>query len=391
MERRKSRLLVPNVLALSLLSLFLILIALGGAGIRKAEAGTDSWSIVTSPNPSSGNNYLFGVSLADASNVWAVGAYQDGLYRTLVVKWNGSSWSQETSPHPYATDHELRGVHARTSSDVWAVGNTTTSFVRPLIYHRDASSWSSVSVPWTAGHSMYLRGVSAISSTLALAVGFDGFSPLIYKWNGTSWAQDTTVPNITAQLRAVSALSSTDAWAVGSTGAGNTGNTVILRWNGTSWSQVTSPSPGTVNNGLSGVKVVSSNLAYAVGYQDSGSGARTLALKWNGTSWSTDTSANPHTTDYLEAVDVGGTQSWAVGESRTSPFRTLTERRTTSGWTAVTSPNNNNNNHFLHGVAVDPDITGCSGGDVWSVGDYDTGSGFDTLIMQYTVSAPCSP
>jgi hypothetical protein len=389
MERRKSRLLVSNVLALSLM---LLLIAQSGAGIKSAQAGTDSWSIVTSPNPSSYNNYLFGVSLADSSNVWAVGSYLDSAYRTLVVKWNGSSWSQETSPHPYAADHELRGVHARTSSDVWAVGNTTTSFVRPLIYHRDASSWTSVSVPWTLGHSMYLRGVSAVSSNLAWAVGFDGSSPLIYKWNGTSWSVDT-VPNITAQLRAVSALSSTDAWAVGSTGPGNTGNTVILHWNGTQWSQVTSLSPGTTNNGLSGVKAVSSNLAYAVGYQDSGSGAQTLALKWNGTSWGTDTSANPHTTDYLEAVDVGGTQSWAVGDSRTSPFRTLTERRNpiTSTWDAVSSPNNNNNTHFLHGVAVDPDITGCQGGDIWAVGDYDSGSGFDTVIMQYTVTSPCSP
>jgi hypothetical protein len=388
MERRKSRLLVSNGLALLLL---LLLIAQNGTGIKNAEAGTDSWSIVSSPDPSDINNYLYGVSLADSSNVWAVGTYLGSAYRTLVLKWNGTSWSQQTSPNPITGDNELRGVHARTSSDVWAVGNSTgPGNPQPISLHNTGSGWSSVSVPYTSGHSMYLRGVSAVSSNLAWAVGFDGSSPLIYKWNGTSWSSET-VPNITAQLRAVSAVSSTDAWAVGSTGADNTGNTVILHWNGTQWSQVTSPSPGTTNNGLSGVKAVSSNVAYAVGYFDSGSGPRTLVLGWNGSSWSQETTANPHTTDMFEAVDVGGTQEWAVGESRSSPFRTLTEHRTGSGWVAVTSPNNNSNNHFVHGVAVDPDITGCVGGDIWAVGHYDTGSGFSTLIMQFTVSPPCSP
>lgn len=195
-----------------------------------------------------------------------------------------------------------------------------------------------MSVPYLSGHSMYLRGVSAVSSSLAWAVGFDGSSPLIYKWNGTAWSFDNPPAGLTAQLRAVSAISFNDVWAVGSTGAGNTGDTVILHWNGTSWGRVTSPNPGT-NNGLSGVKTVSSNLAYAVGSYDSGSGAQTLALIWNGTSWNTEISANPHTTDQLEAVD--------------------------------------------------PAITGCTGGDIWAVGHYNTGSGFNTLIMQYTIASPC--
>jgi hypothetical protein len=238
---------------------------------------------------------------------------------------------------------------------------------------------------------VYLRGVSAASATQAWAVGFDGFSPLIYKWNGTSWSVDTLSFDLTAQLRAVSAASSSDVWAVGSTGAGNTGDTVTLHWDGSTWSRISSPNYGTTNNGLSGVKTISTTLAYAVGYYDSGSGPRTLALKWDGTSWSQESSDNPDTTDQLEAVDSGGTQTWAVGESRTSPFRTLTLRRSssTSTWGAITSPNNNSNNHFLHGVAVDPAITGCQGGDIWAVGDYNTGSGFSTVIMQYTVAAPC--
>ena len=103
MARWISRRLVTNALALSLL---LLLVVPGGSGIRTAEAGTDSWSIVTSPNPGTVNNYLYGVSLADASNVWAVGSYSSGGYQTLVVKWNGISWSQEPSPNPYATEKE---------------------------------------------------------------------------------------------------------------------------------------------------------------------------------------------------------------------------------------------------------------------------------------------
>lgn len=392
MKYRKARLLVSNVLALSLL---LLLIAGGGVGggAKTAEAATDAWSIVTSPNPSSGNNYLFGVSLADSTHVWAVGSYLDSLYRTLVTKWNGNSWSQETSPNPLTGSNELYGVHARTTTDVWAVGNSTSGNVRPIILHRtsDATGWVSVTTP-SASTDTLLRGVSAVSSNLAWAVGFAGLTPIIYKWNGTSWSSESISGSPTGQLRAVSAVSSTLAWAVGSTDVGNSGNTLILKWDGTNWSSVTSPSPGTSNNGLAGVKAISSNEAYAVGYYDSGSGSLTLALKWNGTSWSQETSANPHTTDRLEAVDAGGAQKWAVGESRTSPFRTLTLRRSssTSTWNTVASPNNNSNNHFLHGVAVDPNAGNCTGGDIWAVGHYNSsGSNFNTLIMQYTVTSPC--
>jgi hypothetical protein len=368
-----------------------------GGDIKNVDASADAWGIVTSPNPGSNNNYLYGVSLADSNNVWAVGSYTSGIYRTLAVIWNGTSWNLVSTPNPYVGDNELYGVDARTSSDVWAVGNVSgPGTPQPIILHRGSglSGWVSATVPFTSGHSIYLRGVSAVSSNLAWAVGFDGYSPIIYKWNGTTWSYDATMPSgLTAQLRAVSAVSSTEAWAVGSTGPGNTGDTFTLHWNGSNWSHISSPHPGTVNNGLSGVKAVSTSLVYAVGYADSGSGAQTLALKWDGSSWTRETSDNPNTTDQLEAVDVGGTQTWAVGESRTGGFRTLTERRdpATGTWNAVTSPNNNSNTHFLHGVAVDPDITGCTGGDIWAVGNYIASSGFQTLIMQYTVTSPCSP
>jgi hypothetical protein len=395
MEYHKSRLLVSNVLILSLL---LLLIAGNGGGIRNAEASVGAWSIVTSPNPGSSNNYLRGVSLADSTHVWAVGSYLDSLYRTLVVKWNGTSWAQETTTNPVGSvDNELYGVHARTVADVWAVGNSgSPGTPRPIILHRtsDITGWVSLSTPYTAGHSMYLRGVSAVSANLAWAVGFDGTSPLIFKWDGTSWSTDTTVPSITAQLRAVSAVNSNLAFAVGSTGVGNTGDTVILKWNGTAWNQESSvPSPGTTNNGLSGVKGVSSNEAYAVGYSDSGSGHETLVLKWDGTDWDEEVSANPDTTDGLEAVDTDGSIRWAVGESRSGGNRTLTLKRnnTTSAWDAVSSPNNNSNNHFLHGITMDPAIGGCDDADMWAVGDYDDGSGFNTLIMQYTYASSCGP
>src|SRR5437588_765077 len=50
---------------------------------------TPAWSIVSSPNPSRGDNYLFDVSAVSANDIWAVGLFDDtsGPSRTLMEHW----------------------------------------------------------------------------------------------------------------------------------------------------------------------------------------------------------------------------------------------------------------------------------------------------------------
>jgi hypothetical protein len=83
-----------------------------------------TWSIVTSPNVGSSDNYLYGVTAISANDVWAVGYYADQseLYHTLTMHWNGQTWSIVTSPDPGINGNLFRAVAAAATNDVWAVG-----------------------------------------------------------------------------------------------------------------------------------------------------------------------------------------------------------------------------------------------------------------------------
>src|SRR5947209_15989602 len=67
-------------------------------------AQTGAWTLVSSPNQGTLGNQLFGVAAVSASNIWAVGDYNDGPFKhdslTLIQHWNGSSWSIVSSPNP---------------------------------------------------------------------------------------------------------------------------------------------------------------------------------------------------------------------------------------------------------------------------------------------------
>src|SRR5205823_12799094 len=81
-----------------------------------------AWSVVPSPNPGNGSNYLQAVSAAASNNAWAVGYYVNGAaYRTLILRWNGASWTQAASQSPGSVENYLYGVAAVSASDAWAV------------------------------------------------------------------------------------------------------------------------------------------------------------------------------------------------------------------------------------------------------------------------------
>src|SRR2546429_116361 len=71
------------------------------------------WSVVPSPNGSSSSG-LSGVAVVSASDIWAVGSSgsQRSGAQTLIEHWNGSSWSVVTSPNPGSIYNTLYGVTA---------------------------------------------------------------------------------------------------------------------------------------------------------------------------------------------------------------------------------------------------------------------------------------
>jgi hypothetical protein len=143
-----------------------------------------SWKVVASPSPGTRQNQLTAVKAVSANNVWSVGSRWNGsgATLTLVEHWNGSSWSTVPSPNidtAYGSANTLSGVAAVSASEVWAVGmfqNANTSYHqhRTLSMRWNGTSWGVVSSP-TPGKSGELNAITALPTGGLFAVGL--FSP----------------------------------------------------------------------------------------------------------------------------------------------------------------------------------------------------------------------
>jgi hypothetical protein len=298
-----------------------------------------SWSIVASPNQTGLVSSLQAVAAVSSGDVWAVGYYYNSndVQQTLVEHWNGTSWSIVPSPNATSGNNQLNAVAVVSSSDVWAVGSSVNPNIpgvtgyTTLIEHWNGMSWSVVSSPNVANMANYLTGVAVVSSDDVWAVGESVALGIAYTltehWNGTSWIIVSS-PNPgpgSNQLVGVAAVSSTDVWAVGLESDPTYGYqfTLTEHWNGSTWSQVASANTGGLDDTLAAAAAVSSNDVWAVG---SSTGA-TLTELWNGSNWSVVPSPNPANNSGIGLVAVAAiaaTDVWAVGGNGS----TLTEHYT---------------------------------------------------------------
>src|SRR5207249_2791426 len=97
-----------------------------------------------SPNPGSMFNNLMAVSTVSTNDVWAVGSYRNsgGPDQTLVEHWNGTQWTVVPSPNSEPSYNYLFGVAVVAANDVWAVGTYNGYGGRTLILHWDGAQWS---------------------------------------------------------------------------------------------------------------------------------------------------------------------------------------------------------------------------------------------------------
>jgi plastocyanin len=203
-----------------------------------------AWSLIPSPNIGTNSNFLLGVEVVSATDVWAVGYALDDIssVKTLILHYNGTSWSIVTSPNPAASGNYLYAVSATASNDIWAVGATyvaSATNLQTMIVHYNGTSWSTFASPnRVANTANLLLDVDATSSTQAWAVGFangtEGFERIALKWNGTTWTLSQAA-NGAGKLFAVASVSSGDVWAAGATG-------LIQHWDGLTWQVVSAPS-----------------------------------------------------------------------------------------------------------------------------------------------------
>ncbi len=330
-----------NLNAVTMLSACDVWVAGGGSGtLIEHWTGGSSWTVVPSPDPGGGFNFLTSIRGVSPTDIWAVGSYSnpDGsTIKGLILHWNGTRWLQSPSPNP-GNFTQLTGVRAVSANDAWAVGNySSATGKQALILHWDGTSWTQSPSPSPGGGSD-LTGVTATSATDAWAVGdysTDSQSStlltLILHWDGTSWKQVSSPspgPLDLTQLTSVDATSPTDAWAVGFFPDGTNNQTLILHWNGTSWTQTPSPNPAD-DDRLDGVAASSAGSAVAVGTGQAhvhGALPTTLALRWDGTAWKQAPSIqkDPGSGNFLLGVaTISPTEAWAVGFSGPSGIHAL--------------------------------------------------------------------
>src|SRR5437870_10511216 len=125
------------------------------------SASAANWQIVASPSVGTGANSLAGVASAADNDVWAVGwAYNSGLsaYRTVIEHWNGTKWSVVRSRNGTNGYNFLNGVAVVAANDVWAVGQAANgSTYNTLVEHWNGTAWSIVPSPNVPGFSSTLQ------------------------------------------------------------------------------------------------------------------------------------------------------------------------------------------------------------------------------------------
>jgi hypothetical protein len=283
--------------------------------------GSD-WSIVPSPNPSGGYNYLNGVSCISSTDCVAVGAYFDSAadrgLQTLVETWNGTEWSITPSPDQSSSDNELQSISCTRSTECIAVGWGTSA----LIESWNGTSWSIVPSP-SAG---ILLGVSCSRSTSCKAVGSRESSKpakpeltVVDSWNGTTWSSNSSPnPGESNSLNSVSCASSVSCIAVGTYAYGGPPGSLIESWNGTAWSVDSAAGKGSFGNGLGGVSCISSADCVAVGdyfTNENETRGETLVESWDGRAWNVTLSPNKAGANYLSNVScISSTVCFAVGD-----------------------------------------------------------------------------
>jgi len=354
-------------------SVLIILTLLAGYSARAAD-----WETVASPNGGRQANSLSSVAAATDNDVWAVGwAYNAQLnaYRTLTEHWNGTRWSLVRSPNATSGYNLLNGVALVAANDVWTVGQAWNgSTYNTLVEHWNGGAWSIVPSPNVTGNSNVLEAISVVSANDIWAVGFSTDSNFINNtltlhWDGISWSIVPSPSLDSDILFAVDALASNDVWAVGRTQPGGYGEdrTLTMHWDGSNWNIVPSPNDSSNDNDLFGVAAVASNDVWAVGNAGS---LKTLAIHWNGASWSVVPTPvfDPNATNQVLVgiVALSSTNIWTAGQYivplQGSAQHTLTENWDGLNWNFVLSPNAQNSNNRLHGITATPN------GTLWAVG-----------------------
>ena len=239
----------------------------------------------------------------------------------------------------------LYGVSCTGRKECTATGMASTrngQNLKPLAERWNGTSWAKQTTPTTSSGGLLggtlSGGVSCTSSTACMAAGYSygskGVQPLGEGWNGRTWSiQPGSRPTVNGSPFQISCTWAKDCMAVGSRAPGAT---LAEHWNGLRWSAETTKHTGE----LDGVSCPATGDCTAVGYNDT---SRALAAHWNGKAWSDESPADPQPLSLLQSVSCPTTTACiAVGAAGTDnsalALAPLAEQWTGSNWTTLTFP-----------------------------------------------------
>jgi hypothetical protein len=147
------------------------------------DSWTRIWEQQSSPNVGAGSNVLEDLSARSATDIWAVGYYYDGAIRKTLAMRNttGSNWSVVSTPNVGTGDNFLYGTGHVSSNYVWATGFYFSDQLPgmpalPITMRWNGSTWSQVPAPSVQPiignpYSNYLWDVAVVPGTSVCAGG----------------------------------------------------------------------------------------------------------------------------------------------------------------------------------------------------------------------------
>jgi hypothetical protein len=327
-----------NIVAVSAATLLMF----GAAG---ASASTTPWQVMPTPNVSSSDVDLAGVSCAGASDCMAVSSDGTALY------WDGSTWAVRPAVFGAGPeDVELYGISCTSETFCMAAGEAAPGDAAAWLW--DGSTWTAMAANVPKSTDNYLYAITCTSSAMCEAVGERGNGnggttfPLAEFWNGKKWMERSTKGSPPGSLDGVACESAwrceavgtntyslnvlamglsgsrwvrqstpkalfsptgVSCWSSGCTAVGGTNSHVTLAesWDGRKWELQGAPGEGAPSSNASNwnaVQCASTSSCTTVGEIESTSGNSTLISDWNGKAWRQVPSPDPGTDDSLNGI-----------------------------------------------------------------------------------------
>lgn len=214
----------------------------GGAAVIE-HWDSAAWSIF--PSPKLPGSALDAVSVGSTTDAWAAGIGRSG---SLLEHWDGRLWTAFSQRYPYRL--AAVSVAQGDPNSVWAVGSATLCgnhcvYATPFSEHWDGARWRTAKVPFTRS-SAELSGVLSLRGGTAWAVGSqsnvigDSSHPLILHAVGGAWSNVNGIDQMGVPL-AIVGTSESDVWIVGIRQYGSA--PLVAHWNGATWTLINIPHP----------------------------------------------------------------------------------------------------------------------------------------------------